>query len=357
MPERVLRLFVSSPGDVAEERRRVELVVTRLNAEFEKRVTIKVVRWETEYYSAHDTFQRQIPEAAECEVVIAIFRARLGTELPPNFPRLPNGEPYPSGTAYEVLSAIAARKGGRELPDVYVFRYPQPPSIRLDDPEEAIIRAQWERLKLFFDTWFKTPSGQFVAAFQNFASTDEFAEKLEDCLRHWLERHGFKSEAPFWDRLVDGTPFPGLAAFDATRQRVFFGRELAIAQALARLRAAGAQGTPFLLLIGASGSGKSSFLRAGLMPGVMRPGAIPEVDLWRPAFAVVGADPVLSLVEALFEPSSLGDELCEGDFRTKPALAGLFTGNAEIAMAAGHARRRPSAEKRLIGLRRSSAAD
>jgi hypothetical protein len=46
----------------------------------------------------------------------------------------------------------------------------------------------------------------------------------------------------------------------------------------------------------------------------------------------MGADPVLSLVEALFEPGSLGDELCEGDFRTKPALAGLFTGNAEIAM-------------------------
>jgi tetratricopeptide (TPR) repeat protein len=332
MPERVLRLFISSPGDVAEERRRVELVVARLNAEFEKRVTIKVVRWETEYYSAHDTFQRQIPEAAECEVVIAIFRARLGTELPPNFPRLPNGEPYPSGTAYEVLSAIAARKGGKELPDVYVFRYPQPPSIRLDDPEEAIIRTQWERLKLFFDTWFKTPSGQFLAAFQNFASTDEFAEKLEDCLRHWLERHGFKSEAPFWDRLVDGTPFPGLAAFDATRQRVFFGRELAIAHALARLRGAGAQGMPFLLLIGASGSGKSSFLRAGLMPGVMRPGAIPEVDLWLPAFAVMGADPVLSLVDALFEPGAIGDELREGDFRTKPALAGLFTGNAEIAM-------------------------
>jgi hypothetical protein len=122
-------------------------------------------------------------------------------------------------------------------------------------------------------------------------------------------------------------------AFDARRQRVFFGRELAIAHALARLRGTGAQGTPFLLLIGASGSGKSSFLRAGLMPGVMRPGAVPEVDLWRPAFAVMGADPLLSLVEALFEPGSLGDELCEGDFRTKPALAGLFTGNAEIAMA------------------------
>ena len=266
MPEQVLRLFVSSPGDVSEERRRVDLVVARLNAEFEKRVTIRVIRWETEYYSAHESFQQQIPEAAQCEVVVAIFRARLGTELPPNFPRLADGRPYPSGTAYEVLSAIAARKTGKELPDVYVFRYPQPPSIRLDDPDEAQVRTQWERLKRFFDTWFVTPSGQFLAAFQSFSSTDEFAEKLEDCLRQWLDRHGFKSEGPTWDRLLEGTPFPGLAAFDTARQRVFFGRELAVTHALARLREAGAQGTAFLLLIGASGAGKSSFLRAGLIP-------------------------------------------------------------------------------------------
>jgi hypothetical protein len=44
--QQVLRLFVSSPGDVTEERRRVELVVARLNAEFHRRASIKVVRWE-----------------------------------------------------------------------------------------------------------------------------------------------------------------------------------------------------------------------------------------------------------------------------------------------------------------------
>ena len=37
-------------------------------------------------------------------------KRRLGTELPKDFPTLASGEPYPSGTAYEVLSAIEARK-------------------------------------------------------------------------------------------------------------------------------------------------------------------------------------------------------------------------------------------------------
>ena len=86
MSGQVLRLFVSSPGDVPDERRRVDLVVERLNAEFEGRVSIETIRWETSYYSAHDTFQKQIPEAANCDVVVAVFRARLGTPLPAEFP-------------------------------------------------------------------------------------------------------------------------------------------------------------------------------------------------------------------------------------------------------------------------------
>ena len=121
MAEQTLRLFVSSPSDVAEERRRVELVAARLNAEFEKRISIKVIRWETEYYSAHETFQPQIPEAAECDVVVAIFRARLGTELPPNFPKLSDGRPYPSGTAMREESPAhqpgTRDQGPEKLPD------------------------------------------------------------------------------------------------------------------------------------------------------------------------------------------------------------------------------------------------
>jgi eukaryotic-like serine/threonine-protein kinase len=99
LTEQVLRLFVASPGDVPDERRRVDLVVERLNSEFEGRVRIETVRWETAYYSAHETFQGQIPEASDCDVVVAVFRARLGTQLPATFSHLPSGEPYPSGTA------------------------------------------------------------------------------------------------------------------------------------------------------------------------------------------------------------------------------------------------------------------
>jgi len=143
------RIFVSSPGDAHFERLRVDRVVARLNGELAGAVRLATVRWETAFYKAHDTFQAQIPLSTDCSIVVAIFRGRLGTELPPEFPRMPDGEPYPSGTAYEVLTAIAKRQQGGELPDVFVFRYPDPPLVRLDDEAKAEdTRRQWDALKM-----------------------------------------------------------------------------------------------------------------------------------------------------------------------------------------------------------------
>ena len=153
--ETVLNLFVSSPGDVQSERERVDFVVERLNAEFAGRARIRTIRWETRYYSSHETFQTQIPEAAACDLVVAIFGARLGSPLPAHFPPMPTGEPYPSGTAYEVLSAIEARRKGQGVPDIYVFRRPRAPLVALDARDRAEIEAQWRRLTEFFETWFR----------------------------------------------------------------------------------------------------------------------------------------------------------------------------------------------------------
>src|SRR5258708_6984860 len=128
------RIFVSSPADVGHERRRVDRVVERLNGEFAGIARLEAIRWETEFYQAHATFQAQIPASADCDIVVAIFRGRLGTALPPDFERLPDGSAYPSGTAYEVLTAMAARREN-PFPDIFVFRHTEPPSVRLDDDQ------------------------------------------------------------------------------------------------------------------------------------------------------------------------------------------------------------------------------
>lgn len=63
----------------------------------------------------------------------------------------------------------------------------------------------------------------------------------------------------------DICPFKGLAPFEPADAEFFFGRERLVEELLGRLEEA-----PFLALVGASGSGKSSLLRAGLLPALDR---------------------------------------------------------------------------------------
>jgi WD40 repeat protein/predicted ATPase len=71
-----------------------------------------------------------------------------------------------------------------------------------------------------------------------------------------------------------GPPFKGLETFEVADADRFFGRERLVAELVARLA-----GAPVLCLVGASGSGKSSLLRAGLLP-VIAGGAIPGSENW-----------------------------------------------------------------------------
>jgi len=58
-------------------------------------------------------------------------------------------------------------------------------------------------------------------------------------------------------------PYKGLAVFEATDAELFHGRERLVAEIVARLVQA-----PLLTVVGASGSGKSSVVRAGLLPAI-----------------------------------------------------------------------------------------
>jgi len=60
-------------------------------------------------------------------------------------------------------------------------------------------------------------------------------------------------------------PYPGMVPFDEADSERFFGREQEVAELVERLRL-----HPFLAVIGASGSGKSSLVRAGLIPALRK---------------------------------------------------------------------------------------
>ena len=88
-------------------------------------------------------------------------------------------------------------------------------------------------------------------------------------------------------------PFRGLAPFDAAHAEYFFGRERLTAELVARL-----VGSTLLAVIGPSGSGKSSAVRAGLLPA-LADGVVPGAERWRQAVMRPGERPFAELSRSL----------------------------------------------------------
>jgi WD40 repeat protein/DNA-binding SARP family transcriptional activator len=91
----------------------------------------------------------------------------------------------------------------------------------------------------------------------------------------------------------DVCPFRGLAPFDAAHAEYFFGRERLVADLVARL-----VGSTLIAVVGPSGSGKSSLIRAGLLPALAN-GVLPGSARWRQVVMRPGEHPLAELGRAL----------------------------------------------------------
>jgi tetratricopeptide (TPR) repeat protein len=96
-------------------------------------------------------------------------------------------------------------------------------------------------------------------------------------------------------------PFPGLRPFETRESYLFFGREGQSEELLHRLRQ-----SRLLALVGTSGSGKSSLVRAGLVPS-LHGGLLPNAgSQWRVGIFRPGENPIRSLAQALHASDVIG---------------------------------------------------
>jgi WD40 repeat protein len=185
-------------------------------------------------------------------------------------------------------------------------------------------------------------------------------------LRVWVEFHkGAEDEEAFeslkWGISGQGgppttqfegaNPYRGLEAFDVSDARFFFGRDNLIEQMLARLQAmldGGASNRKLLVLVGNSGSGKSSLARAGLI-GAIKAGrfSVPGSARWPVAIFKPGVNP---LENAAIELAALQGETPGSRVDARSLRDALAVGDQELNFFAKQLLRNYPSGSRLIML-------
>ncbi|MCW1913389.1 DUF4062 domain-containing protein [Luteolibacter sp. GHJ8] len=318
----VLTLFVSSPGDVRDERQAVGRIVERLQARYWNFIRLEPVLWEKEPLRATAHFNEELIRPSDCDLFVGILWSRLGSPLPSQFNRK-DGTRFDSGTEWELEEATEAfeerakKDPTKAKPDILVYRrISEPPTG--DPAQEGARKEQRKKLDAFCERFFFNKDKTIRRAFSPYESVDEFSSLFEQHLEKLLLRHihfqrGLAEEA-VRPLPLEGSPFKGLGAFEFEDAPLFFGRNRPISEALAKLKENHAAGHAFLLIYGGSGYGKSSLMKAGLAPRLMAEGYLPEVGTWcgcglRP---VEGTSPPLetlarALVDALPDLAKLRD--------------------------------------------------
>lgn len=137
-------------------------------------------------------------------------------------------------------------------------------------------------------------------------------------------------------------PFPGLRPFDIHQSELFFGREDEIQELLSRLRR-----RQFQAVVGSSGCGKSSVVRAGLVAS-LQDGFMAETTApWRIAIMRPGNDPIAQLALALNAEQALGRADCDNQDAAAMRQAALRRGALAVVEAYEEANL-PSGSKLLV---------
>ena len=285
-PAKTVRIFLSSPGDVAAERAEARELLLGLarNPLLRGRVHIDVVSWDDPHGGAtmdarltpQQAVDKSLPTPAECDLTVVLLWGRMGTPLTET---KADGTTYLSGTEWEFESAINANK------PVLLYRRADKVLFDADDPAFDAKLEQKRRVDRFF-AQFASEGGTIRRAHSTYASTEDLLDRLRHDVEHYLS--GLFSDSPpsraqpalatvklgaaRLDTQLPSEPYPLLGPY--AHPQTFAGREAEIA-ALAVLVGQ----SPLVLCVhAASGAGKSSLLLAGLVPRLQADGYAVSID-------------------------------------------------------------------------------
>jgi Sulfatase-modifying factor enzyme 1 len=304
----LIRVFISSPGDVFEEHEAAKRIIGALpdRPVFRDRVAFRIVSWTTtssstpmlSHLSPQEAMGEGVPKPSECDIVVVILWSRMGTPFQDQF-----GRSFQSGTHWEVLDAMESKH-----PLTAIYACSRPVMFSADDDEG---RDQFRRLKEFtksalFNSGKRFAGINYYESLQNFR--EQFGTHFESLVLHrlanlesitnplmhdWTEQDISTVHSNIWPQ----SPFPGLRAFTSEDAPIYFGREYTTDLLLEHLAT-----RRFVAVVGNSGSGKSSLISAGLIPRLAA-NEIHDTETgskdWFVARFLPGKDPFESLAGAV----------------------------------------------------------
>jgi eukaryotic-like serine/threonine-protein kinase len=215
----------------------------------------------------------------------------------------------------QITSTPADNISESEGLEFVVYRNCNNPTPPLE-PKEARdeFGRRWDALQGFFADWEKDNPDGLAQVVNIYRSLQEFEEAFRNGFRRFLgARIGDQVRGSGSRRRVrrwHASPFRGLNLFSYEHAPIFCGRTKAIGEVLDAMEAQIRVDRPFVIVVGPSGSGKSSLVQAGVLPLLTQPGTIEGIGIWRRAVTRPGAggssgDCFDALAAALLEPTAL----------------------------------------------------
>jgi len=255
---------------------------------------------------------RRLPDPGNFDLVVCLLGNELGLPVHPDL-RLPDGGIPASGTEYEIAWAAEHASRNHGLPVLRVYRNRSKPAVSLEPrPERQCSARESDSEHDFLAEWEDKRKG--TTDFNRYKTLEEFEEQFRSHFRDFVaDQIKQDTGAKLPERRVrrwKSSPFRGLKVFDFEHAPIFFGRIKAIGEVLEALEQQRTVWRPFVLIVGGSGSGKSSLVRAGILPQITQPGTIEGIGLWRravtrPGGGGSGGDCFDALANALLDSAAL----------------------------------------------------
>lgn len=260
-----LRIFISSPGDVQQERMIARRVISDLSRVYQDYVNLEPILWEDLPLEATSSFQGGIDyflNQYPIDIAVFILWSRLGTKLGSSF-RRDDGSEYDSGTEYEFDMMYTLWKQTKR-PKIMVYVKDTEPQLIGSSTHIKELLKQKDKLDQFIEEKFRDRETGTNYAYWQFDKQQTFEERLRTHLTRLIkDRIGNDVTVREWE----GNPYVGLRSYTMEENTIFCGRKGLVYDIVGKVLLVNEEGKqPILFVLGESGSGKSSLIKAGVLP-------------------------------------------------------------------------------------------